>query len=93
MPLISYQHGTLYGDMAPPSDHERSCESRLMVSQFASQGYALISADYFGFGLSKEKDSSIVLGSQVQASYDMYRAALMILEKEGVVVSRFFVSG
>lgn len=93
MPLISYQHGTLYGDMAPPSDHERCFESRLMVSQFASQGYVVISADYFGFGVSKEKDSYIVLGSQVQASYDMYRAALMVLEKEGIAVGKFFTTG
>jgi len=93
MPLISYQHGTLYGDMAPPSDHERSFESRLMVSQFASQGYVVISADYFGFGASPEKDSYIVLNSQVQASYDMYRAALVVLEKEGIAINRFFPTG
>jgi pimeloyl-ACP methyl ester carboxylesterase len=93
MPLISYQHGTLYGDMAPPSDHLRSFESRLMISQFASQGYVVIGADYFGFGASREKDSYIVVNSQVQASYDMYRAALVVLEKEGISINRFFTAG
>lgn len=93
MPLVSYQHGTLYGDMAPPSDIEKSFEARLMIAQFAAQGYVVISSDYFGFGASKEKDSYIVLQSQVQASYDMYKAGLLMLEKEGIGVSRFFLSG
>jgi pimeloyl-ACP methyl ester carboxylesterase len=93
MPLISYQHGTLYGDMAPPSDIEKSFEARLMVAQFAAQGYVVISADYFGFGASKEKDSYIVLNSQVQASFDMYKAANLILNKEGVTISDFFLTG
>jgi len=93
MPLISYQHGTLYGDMAPPSDYMRSFEARLMVSQFASNGYAVICADYFGFGVSKEKDSYIVLNSQVQAAYDFYRTALMLLAQKGIGVNHFFSSG
>lgn len=93
MPLVSYQHGTLYGDMAPPSDPEKSFEARLMMAQFAGQGYVVISADYFGFGVSKEKDSYIVLNSQVQASYDMYKAALQVLNKEGIGISQLFLTG
>ncbi len=93
MPLITYQHGTLYGTMAPPSDHRQCFETRLMVSQFASQGYAVIAADYFGFGVSEEKDSFIVLNSQVQAAYDMYRAALTVFHKGGISISKVFSSG
>jgi hypothetical protein len=93
MPLLSYQHGTLYGDMAPPSEPDKSFEARLMIAQFAAQGYVVISADYFGLGVSKEKDSYIVLNSQVQASFDMYKAANLILNKEGITVSDFFLTG
>ena len=93
VPLISYQHGTLYGTMAPPSDHMKSFEARLMISQFASQGYAVICADYFGFGVSKEKDSYIVLNSQVQAAYDLYSSALMLLTQKDMRVNHLFCTG
>ncbi|MBU3677593.1 MAG: alpha/beta hydrolase, partial [Chitinophagaceae bacterium] len=76
MPLVSYQHGTVYGKDWVPSIPEKSEEFKLMIAQFAAQGYVVIGADYFGLGSSKEKDSYIVLESQVQASYDMYQAAL-----------------
>lgn len=93
MPLISYQHGTVFGKDMVPSFPENSFETRLMIAQFAAQGYVVIGADYFGLGSSKEKDSYIVVDCQVQASYDMYQAALAILAKEGISVSDFFLTG
>lgn len=93
MPLVSYQHGTIYGNMGVPSTPDNSWETQLMIAQFAGQGYVVIGADYFGLGISKEKDSYIVLKSQVQASYDMYEAAKIILAKEEISISDFFISG
>jgi len=93
MPMVSYQHGTVYGKDWVPSFPEQNCENRLAIAQFAAQGYVLIGADYFGLGTSKEKDSYIVTDCQVQASYDMYQAALVILAKEGITVSDFFLTG
>src|ERR1035437_6066055 len=39
MPVVSYQHGTVFGKTDVPSFPEESIEARLMVAQFASQGY------------------------------------------------------
>lgn len=93
MPMVSYQHGTVFDKEWVPSFPEKSFETRLMIAQFAGQGYVVIGADYFGMGSSTEKDSYMVVNSQVQASFDMYQAANMILAKEGIAVSDFFVGG
>ncbi len=93
MPLVSYQHGTVFGKDWVPSFPEKSFETRLMIAQFGGQGYVVIGADYFGMGTSKEKDSYIVVNSQAQASFDMYEAAKVILNKEGISVTDFFISG
>lgn len=93
MPLVSYQHGTIYGNMGVPSTPDNSWETQLMIAQFGGQGYVVIGTDYFGLGSSKEKDSYIVLNSQVQASYDMYEAAKRFLNKENISISQFFISG
>lgn len=93
MPLVSYQHGTIYGNMGVPSTPDNSWETQLMIAQFGGQGYVVIGADYFGLGSSTEKDSYIVINSQVQASYDMYEAAKLILAKEGIGITDFFITG
>jgi dipeptidyl aminopeptidase/acylaminoacyl peptidase len=93
MPMFSYQHGTAFGKDWVPSFPEKSFETRLAIAQFAGQGYVVIGADYFGMGTSTEKDSYIVLNSQVQASLDMYEAAKLILTKEGISVTDFFIGG
>jgi hypothetical protein len=93
MPIISYQHGTVFGKDWVPSFPEKSFETRLMIAQFAAQGYVIVAADYFGMGTSKEKDSYIVLNSQVQAAFDMNEASKVILAKEGITSTDFFISG
>ena len=92
-PMVSYQHGTVFGKYDVPSYPENSFETRLMIAQFGGQGYVVIGADYFGLGDSKEKDSYIVLKSQTQASFDMYQAAKVVLAKEGVLTTNFFITG
>lgn len=93
LPMVSYQHGTVFGKYEVPSYPEQSFETRLMIAQFAGQGYVVIGADYFGMGDSKEKDSYIVLKSQTQASFDMYEASKVVLAKEGISISNFFITG
>lgn len=93
LPMVSYQHGTVYGKQEVPSFLEQSYETRLMVAQFGGQGYIVIGADYFGKGTSKEKEGYVVMGSHQQACLDMYRASLYVLAKEGIQVSDFFIAG
>lgn len=94
LPLISYQHGTVFDKRMVPSVPSMSYETQFMISQFASQGYVLIGADYFGLGENTtEPNSYFVRNSTEQACLDMYYAALQILEKEKISKTKFFVSG
>ncbi|MFX9069611.1 hypothetical protein ABTN30_20090, partial [Acinetobacter baumannii] len=69
-PMVSYQHGTVYGKQQVPSFAEQSPETQLMLAQFAGQGYVLIGADYFGLGESDEPEGYMVKASHQQATYD-----------------------
>jgi len=93
MPMISYQHGTVYGKQDVPSFPEKSMETRLMIAQFAGQGYVVIAADYFGMGLSTEPEGYIVKASHQQASLDLYFAAQAVLAREHIQMTDFFISG
>ncbi|MDU3093790.1 MAG: FAD binding domain-containing protein [Bradyrhizobium sp.] len=44
LPMVSYQHGTVYGKQEVPSFPEQSPETQLMIAQFAGQGHLLIGA-------------------------------------------------
>lgn len=44
-PLVSYQHGTVFGRDEVPSRPDNSYETQLALAAFASQGYAAIGAD------------------------------------------------
>ncbi|ADZ72580.1 alpha/beta hydrolase family protein [Polymorphum gilvum] len=78
-PLISYQHGTVYGKEEVPSFADQSPETQLMLAQFAGQGYLLIGADYFGLGQSAEPEGYMVKASHQQATYDMLTASRAVL--------------
>jgi hypothetical protein len=94
LPMISYQHGTIFENAWAPSLYEISFESQFMISQFASQGYVVIAPDYFGIGgVSSEPQGYFVRYSTEQACLDMYRAALKVMEKENKKIDKFFVSG
>jgi pimeloyl-ACP methyl ester carboxylesterase len=93
LPLVSYQHGTVYGKEEVPSFAAQSSETQLMIAQFAGQGYVLIGADYFGMGLSQEPEGYMVKASHQQACYDMLvasRAALTDLKRQ---TSDLFLAG
>ena len=92
-PLVSYQHGTIYGKEEAPSFPENSPETELMIAQFAGQGYLLIGADYFGLGESQEPEGYMVKASHQQATRDMLVASRSVLADLGIEDSRLFLAG
>lgn len=93
LPLVSYQHGTVYGRQQVPSFPEQSPETQLMIAQFAGQGYLLIGADYFGLGLSEAPEGYMVKGSHQQAGQDMLIAARAVLADLGLSDTGLFLAG
>jgi pimeloyl-ACP methyl ester carboxylesterase len=93
LPMVSYQHGTVYGKQEVPSFPEQSPETQLMIAQFAGQGYLVIGADYFGMGVSTEPEGYMVKGSHQQATYDMLRASRAVLDQMKLTSSRLDIAG
>jgi hypothetical protein len=93
LPLVSYQHGTVYGKQEVPSFPEHSPETQLMIAQFAAQGYALIGADYIGMGESAEPQGYMVKGSHQQATADLVPAARAVLADLGKAAPGLFIAG
>lgn len=93
MPVVSYQHGTVFDANYVPSRPDQSAETRIMIARFASQGYVVIGADYFGRGDSDLPDAYLVKGSAQQANTDMLGAAKAVLAALGVTPGRLFLSG
>jgi pimeloyl-ACP methyl ester carboxylesterase len=92
-PMVSYQHGTVYGKEQVPSFPDQSPETQLMIAQFAGQGYLVIGADYFGMGQSSEPEGYLVKASHQQATYDMLRASRAVLADLKLADSKLFLSG
>ncbi|WP_315786253.1 MULTISPECIES: alpha/beta hydrolase family protein [unclassified Bradyrhizobium] len=93
LPMVSYQHGTVYGKQEVPSFPEQSPETQLMIAQFAGQGYLVIGADYFGMGTSSEPEGYMVKGSHQQATYDMLRASRAVLNDMHLTATRLSIAG
>jgi pimeloyl-ACP methyl ester carboxylesterase len=93
LPVVSYQHGTVYGKEDVPSFPEKSFETRLVLAQFAGQGYVVIAPDYFGMGTSPEDEGYGMLPSHQQACLDLHRAALAVLSREGIAPTALFLAG
>jgi hypothetical protein len=93
MPVVSYQHGTLFSRNAVPSYPDSSMETKLEIAGFSGQGYILIAADYFGKGLSKEFDSFLVKASTQQACLDMYLASKIVCDDLKIKQGQLFLSG
>ena len=92
-PMVSYQHGTVYGKQEVPSFPEQSPETQLMIAQFVGQGYIVIGADYFGLGQSSEPEGYMVKASHQQATHDMLLASRAVLEDLKLSATRLFLSG
>lgn len=93
LPVVSYQHGTVFDKAWVPSQPENSAETRIMIAAFAAQGYVVIGADYFGRGVSDLPDSYLVKASTQQATTDMLFAARDVLGALDVTPGKLFVSG
>ncbi|MGJ5129681.1 alpha/beta hydrolase family protein [Bradyrhizobium oligotrophicum] len=93
LPMVSYQHGTVYGKQEVPSFPEQSPETQLMIAQFAGQGYLLVGADYFGMGISTEPEGYMVKASHQQATYDMLRASRAVLDQMKLTSARLDIAG
>lgn len=92
-PMVSYQHGTVYGKQEVPSFPQQSPETQLMIAQFAGQGYAVIGADYFGLGTSSEPEGYMVKASHQQATYDMLVASRAVLDHLKLTTTKLFLAG
>lgn len=94
LPLVSYQHGTVYGKEDVPSFPDNSSETQLMIAAFAGRGYALIGADYFGMGGSaQEPEGYGVKASHQQATFDMLAASRAVLASKGISADTLFLGG
>jgi len=92
-PMVSYQHGTVYGKQEVPSFPQQSPETQLMIAQFAGQGYVVIGADYFGLGTSSEPEGYMVKASHQQATYDMLIASRAVLDHLKLTTPKLFLAG
>ncbi len=92
-PMLSYQHGTVYGKEEVPSFPDQSPETQLALAQFAGQGYVVIAADYLGMGRSQEPEGYLVKASHQQVTYDMLMASRAVLEHMKLSTSKLFLGG
>jgi hypothetical protein len=106
IPLMSYQHGTVYNKYAVPSyafqtrspwpyDHRAEAyETRYMAALFAGNGYGLVAADYVGFGVDARSDEAyLIKGVSAQASVDLVADASRYLATQKITPSNLFLSG
>jgi pimeloyl-ACP methyl ester carboxylesterase len=93
LPMLSYQHGTVYGKEQVPSFPDQSPETQLAIAQFAGQGYVVIGADYFGMGTSDDHEGYVVKGSHQQACFDMLVASRAVLHHLGIDAGNLFLAG
>ncbi len=93
LPVVSYQHGTVYGRKEVPGFPENSTETQLMIAQFAGQGYALVGADYFGMGISTEPEGYLVKAGHQQACFDFLTAAQSVMADLGRKQGKLYLAG
>jgi hypothetical protein len=93
-PILSYQHGTVWSHEWSPSNPDGSIETQFVISQFASQGYIVISADYFGVTPGSDLPNSYcVKNSTVQACSDMLKASKVFLQQKNITPGKLFLHG
>ncbi len=93
MPVVSYQHGTLTVKSSCPSNPDSSQETKLMIAQFASQGYIVIGADFIGLGVSDQPHADLVRLSTEQACVDMLNATDKVLKEQKIRKGPLFLHG
>jgi hypothetical protein len=93
MPVLSYQHGTVFGKTDVPSFPDESAEIRMILCNFAANGYVVIAADNFGKGTSTESDAYQITASTQQADLDMLYASQAILSTMNIQQKHLFLGG
>lgn len=93
-PIVSFQHGTVWSHEWSPSYPDGSMETQFAISQFASQGYIVVAADYFGVTPGSDLPNSYcVKNSTVQACADMLTAAKQFLQQKSITTGKLFLYG
>jgi pimeloyl-ACP methyl ester carboxylesterase len=95
LPILSYQHGTIFDYAEAPSEFKTSLEISTLAVVMASAGYNLSIADYIGYGASANVphpyEHNKTLG---KTCYDMLMAAKEFLEDIKTVTSdKLFLTG
>ncbi len=93
LPMLSYQHGTVFSRNEVPSSIEDSAETRLAIACFAAQGYIVAAADYVGKGVSSEPDGWLVKECTTQTCFDMLFAARAVCTALNITPGKLFLSG
>lgn len=106
LPLIAYEHGTVFGKYEVPSfafvatnpsdypHYDGSYETRYMTALFAGNGYALMAPDYFGMGGDAgSPEAYFVKASTQQASEDLYHDVMSFLQEKGIARQELYIGG
>jgi dipeptidyl aminopeptidase/acylaminoacyl peptidase len=92
--MPSYQHGTVWSHEWSPSNPDGSIDTQFVLSQFASQGYIVISAVYFGVTPGSELPNSCCVNkSTVQACSDLLTVSGQFLKQKNITPGKLFLDG
>lgn len=106
LPLLSYQHGTVFGKYEVPSyafqasnpsgsaHYEGAYETRYMAAMFAGNGYVVMAADYFGMGAGASLPEAYLMKASAQeANHELYKDVLVFLSSKGIAQTHLFLGG
>lgn len=90
--LVSYQHGTTFGKDEVPSRNNE--EIFVAGGCYASQGWAVVAADYLGYGDSNTFHPYLHVQTEATAAADLLRAAKQAAKQLGIEFSdQLFLAG
>jgi len=94
LPLVSYQHGTATQTNLAPSSMDLVNSEVTVGVAFATTGYAAVTPDYLGLGVSPGLHPYCHARSEATACIDMLRAARTFCATNGIVLTnRLFLCG
>ena len=102
LPLVIYNHGTLFGREQTASNAVvkrdgkwavGSAETLFKIALFAEQGYALIAPDYVGYGVNFIDQAYGVKKATTTAIVDLLDASRSVLSTLGVRPRQLFLNG
>ena len=108
IPVVSWQHGTIFGAESVPSNLTRiadesfvmrdgtdSAETLFMVQRLAANGFAVIGADYLGKGPFRDDrpEAYVVKGATTRTCLDMLDAGIAGMRSLGVAAGPLFLAG